>query len=129
MRDTLPCIKSLSKTTQEPVDIRAFKTYKKYYLKEFKVPKENANNISITNSSNKSRDRCRLMNFERNENKTKERQRYSKSPEEFNDLFCDIAENILHSLPIKDQNTTNFLENLPNPKASFFLLPATEMEV
>lgn len=125
MRNTLQAIKLISEHNGDENSLNAYKQFRTQYRNRVKEVKTSCYDNYILHSSNKIRDTWKLINFE--SNRVRNRSEPPIEPDEFNNFFSTVAEDIIKSLPELDREIS--ITNLPTPTGSFFLHAVTKDEV
>lgn len=128
MRDTLSSLKTIYDSDKDPLSKSAFTEFRKEYKAAIIKAKKTANDSFILKSNNKSRASWKIINFDRNHKKFQNKNG-NISPDEFNDFFINMAENIIKTLPDSEHCATDFLKEVPKFNNSFFLEPTCEEEI
>ncbi|XP_050509197.1 uncharacterized protein LOC114345645 [Diabrotica virgifera virgifera] len=127
-RSNLSLIKHMADVTKDPDIFKLYKQQKYEYNRQLQNAKKSAYSGFITNSNNKPRDCWKILNFERGNTRSSSVQP-DLSPDEINQFFITIAENIITSLPTINNDILFSYRNYPSPSKSFCFRPVVEDEI
>uniref|UniRef100_A0A6P7GKF3 Uncharacterized protein LOC114339953 n=1 Tax=Diabrotica virgifera virgifera TaxID=50390 RepID=A0A6P7GKF3_DIAVI len=127
-RSNLSLIKHIADVTKDPDIFKLYKQQKYEYNRQLQNAKKSAYSSFITNSDNKPRDCWKILNFERGNTRSSSVQP-DLSPDEINQFFITIAENIIASLPTINNDILFSYRNYPSPSKSFCFRPVVEDEI
>ncbi|XP_050497364.1 uncharacterized protein LOC126878597 [Diabrotica virgifera virgifera] len=127
-RSNLSLIKHIADVTKDPDIFKLYKQQKYEYNRQLQNAKKSAYSGFIANSNNKPRDCWKILNFERGNTRSSSVQP-DLSPDEINQFFITIAENIITSLPTINNDILFSYRNYPSPSKSFCFRPVVEDEI
>lgn len=128
MRNRVATLKIISTAKHCPLYKNLYSSYYKYYRKSILAAKKQAYDNYISASTHKSKAAWKIINSEKNININSSKGT-SLTPDEFNEFFAGIADDIISSLPHTSPGELDFSRIIPSTNKTFFLYPTTEIEV
>ncbi|KAK9692588.1 hypothetical protein QE152_g35061 [Popillia japonica] len=127
MRNTVEAMRLVYTVTGDAMDKTAYDAFRKVYRNAIQTTKKRAYASFIEDSSHKSRDIWRIINFEGN-------RKARVNPvdigvDELNYFFVTYADNLVSSLTGSNVDALDYLKYVPKPVNSFCLLSVTNTEV
>lgn len=127
-RDTLIKIKIIAEANNCQHLWQVYKNLKIEYRHTITVTKKKAYDNFLNGSKNLSRDCWSIVNNECNR-KSKMPINRTLTSDSFNEYFSTVAENIIKNIPFNSHTGSEFLKHVPPVNSTFFLFPASTLEV